>query len=154
MIPTAKEILFSRTFPGQNYYFPGQSIQYLKVINPEICKKDIVFTRCMINYWHFVVSLTPSSCFFLQVYYLFTDILFWVLFFECSIFSIRFPDFIKFKDISMTWKTNLLFSRFSRACVKGCSTFYFFYIRLYLFKTIKNIYFQPKCNYFVIGRHI
>ena len=33
MVPTAKEILFSRRFLGQNYHFLGQSIQDLKVIN-------------------------------------------------------------------------------------------------------------------------
>ena len=31
IVPTAQEILFSRTFPGQNYHFPEQSIQDLKV---------------------------------------------------------------------------------------------------------------------------
>jgi len=36
MVPTTKEILFSRTFPGQNYHFPGQSIQDVKLINQEI----------------------------------------------------------------------------------------------------------------------
>jgi len=37
MVPTAKEILL----PGQNYYFPEQSIQDLKVINQDICKTYI-----------------------------------------------------------------------------------------------------------------
>ena len=41
MVPTANEILFSRTFPGQNFHFPGQSIQNLKVINQDMCKKNI-----------------------------------------------------------------------------------------------------------------
>ena len=36
MVKTIKEILFSRTFPGQNYHFPGQSIQDVKLINQEI----------------------------------------------------------------------------------------------------------------------
>jgi len=40
---TAKEILFSRTcpakVPGQNYSFPGQSIQKLKVINQHMREK-------------------------------------------------------------------------------------------------------------------
>jgi len=31
-----------------------------------------------------------------------------------NIFSRTFPDFVKFKDISRTWKMNMLFSRFSR----------------------------------------
>ena len=31
-----------------------------------------------------------------------------------SIFSMRFSDFVKFKDISRTGKMNLLYSRFSR----------------------------------------
>jgi len=41
MVPTAKEILFdiSRSCPGQNYHFSGQSIQDLKVINKDMCKK-------------------------------------------------------------------------------------------------------------------
>jgi len=33
MVPTAKEILFSRTFPGQNYYFPGQNFQGIAFIS-------------------------------------------------------------------------------------------------------------------------
>ena len=39
MVPAAKELLFSRTFPGQNYRFPAQSVQYLKVITEDMCKK-------------------------------------------------------------------------------------------------------------------
>jgi len=39
MVPTAKEIIFSRKFPGQNFHFPGQSIPNLKVINQDMCKK-------------------------------------------------------------------------------------------------------------------
>ena len=39
-VPTAKEILFSNTFPGQNYNFPGQSIPDLRVINQDMWKKD------------------------------------------------------------------------------------------------------------------
>ena len=42
MVPTAKEILFSRTFPWQNYHFPGQSIQHLKVINQGMCEKAYI----------------------------------------------------------------------------------------------------------------
>jgi len=38
-VPTVKEILFSRTFPQQNYHFLGQSIQDLKVLNQAINKK-------------------------------------------------------------------------------------------------------------------
>jgi len=67
MIPTAKVILFSRTFPGQNYHFPGQSIQDLKVINQDIyAKKHIIFIQCMIDYWHFYG--TPSSSALLVVW--------------------------------------------------------------------------------------
>jgi len=33
------EILFSRTYSGQNYYFPGQCIQDLKVINQDMREK-------------------------------------------------------------------------------------------------------------------
>jgi len=36
---TAQKIVFSRTFLGQNYHFPGQSIQDLKVINLDMCEK-------------------------------------------------------------------------------------------------------------------
>jgi len=39
MVPTVKEIIFSKTFPGQNYHFPGQSIQSLKVITQYMCEK-------------------------------------------------------------------------------------------------------------------
>ena len=46
MVPTAKEILFSRTFPGQNYHFPGQD---LKVINQDMCENHI-FNQCIIDY--------------------------------------------------------------------------------------------------------
>ena len=49
-IPTAKEILFSRTFPGQNYHFSGQSIEELEVINQVSPKKRIIFIDCMIDY--------------------------------------------------------------------------------------------------------
>ena len=38
MVHTAKEMLFSRTFPGQNYHFPGQSIQDLKAIYQNMCE--------------------------------------------------------------------------------------------------------------------
>jgi len=30
MVPTAKEVLFSRTSSGHNYHIPGQSIQDLR----------------------------------------------------------------------------------------------------------------------------
>jgi len=39
MVPTAKEILFSRTFLEQNYHFQGQCIQALKVINQDTFEK-------------------------------------------------------------------------------------------------------------------
>jgi len=39
MVPTAKEMLYSRTFPGQNYHFALQSIQDLNVINHDMCEK-------------------------------------------------------------------------------------------------------------------
>ena len=39
MTCTVKEILFSRTFPGQYYHFPGQCIQYLKVTNEDMSEK-------------------------------------------------------------------------------------------------------------------
>ena len=42
MVPTAREILFSRTFPAQNYHFPEQSIQDLKVINQDMCEKAYI----------------------------------------------------------------------------------------------------------------
>jgi len=40
MVPTTRKILFSRTFPGPNYHFPGQRIQDLKVINKDMCEKE------------------------------------------------------------------------------------------------------------------
>ena len=48
MVPRVREILFSRTFPEQNYHFSEQSIQDLKVI---CVKRHIIFIQCMINYW-------------------------------------------------------------------------------------------------------
>ena len=54
-------------FPGQNYHFPGRSIQDLKVINQDTFSQAILF-----------------------------------------------PNVVKFKDISRTWKVKLFFSRFSR----------------------------------------
>jgi len=65
MVPTAKEILFYRTFPGQNYYLPGQIIQDLKVINQEMCKKVYhiysMYDRLLICLWYSLL-LTPYSC--------------------------------------------------------------------------------------------
>jgi len=47
-------------FPGQNYHFPGQSIQDLKVFYIKICaKKHIIFIQCMIDYWHFYDTASP-----------------------------------------------------------------------------------------------
>ena len=37
-------------------------------------------------------------------------------FFTGNIFFLTFPDFVKFVDISKTWKMYLLFSRLSRTC--------------------------------------
>jgi len=39
MVASDKEILISRRFAGQNYHFPGESIQDLKVINQDMCEK-------------------------------------------------------------------------------------------------------------------
>jgi len=50
MVPTSKEILFFRTFPGQNYHFPGQTIQDLKVINQDMCEKPHHTDKRMIDY--------------------------------------------------------------------------------------------------------
>jgi len=57
-----------------------------------------------------------NRCFLPQVY-LFAG--FFVLrgFFHRKYFYRTFPDFVKFEDISRTWKMNLLFSRFSRTRV-------------------------------------
>ena len=41
-VPTAKESLFSWTFPEQNYHFPGQSIQDLKIINQDMREKAYI----------------------------------------------------------------------------------------------------------------
>ena len=65
MVSTAKEILFSRIFQGQDYNFPGQRIQDLKVIIQDIrAKKLFIFVQCMIDYGHFygTSSSTPSIC--------------------------------------------------------------------------------------------
>jgi len=50
MVPTAKEILFARTFLGQIYHFPGQIIQDLKVINQDMWEKHVIFIQSMIDY--------------------------------------------------------------------------------------------------------
>jgi len=64
MVPTTKEILFSRTFPGRNYHFTGHSIQDLKVINPDMCEKAYniysMYDRVLTFLWYSL--LNPSSC--------------------------------------------------------------------------------------------
>jgi len=118
LVPTVNIIFqdISRTFPAQNYHFPGQSIQDLKVIYQDTCKKGYhiysMYDQLLTFIWYSPL-LTPSSCliqpsFLLWAYYLFTDL------FTGNIFSSTIPDFVKFNDISRTWKMNLLFSRLSR----------------------------------------
>ena len=64
MVPTAKEILFSRIFPGQNDHFPGQSIQDLKVINQDMCEKAYIYSMYdrLLKFLCYSLLLTPSSC--------------------------------------------------------------------------------------------
>jgi len=52
MVPIAKEILFSRSFPGQ-------IIQDLKVINQDMCEKDIMIIHCMIDIDIFMIQPPP-----------------------------------------------------------------------------------------------
>ena len=64
---------------------------------------------------HYFMVPQPRKCYFLQVYYLFPFFILSGAFPKaCSIFSVRFSDFVKFKDISRTGKMNLLYSRISR----------------------------------------
>ena len=92
MVPTAKEIVFSRTFPGQNYHFSGRSIQDLKVINQDMCEKayhiysmidwltfiwyNLLFTysSCLIH--PFLSRLCISTIFLLQLRFSSTGIIF------------------------------------------------------------------------------
>jgi len=65
-VPTDKGKLFSRMFQGQNYYFPGQIIQHLKVINQDTCEKgyhiysihDQILTSCLIHQHLFKFNTT------------------------------------------------------------------------------------------------
>jgi len=53
---------FFRTFPGQSYYFQGQSMQDLKVINQDVCEKAyhiyLMYKRLLTFLWY---SLDPPS---------------------------------------------------------------------------------------------
>ena len=79
-----------------------------------------------------------------------TDILFSQFFwFKDSIFSRRFCKIQgHFWVFYNTWEPRLFVKPY------GCSIFYFSDFHLYPFKTMKNIYFQPKYNYYVFGCHI
>ena len=55
MVPTAKEILFSKTFPRQNYHFPSQIIQNLKVVNQDVWKKHIYLFNVWSNINSFMI---------------------------------------------------------------------------------------------------
>jgi len=64
MVPTAKEILFSRTFPGQNYHFPGASIQELKLIDQDMCEKAYHIYSMhdwLFKFLWYSLFLTPSK---------------------------------------------------------------------------------------------
>ena len=65
MVPAAKEMLLSRTFPGQNYHFPGQSIQDLKVINWDTREKAYhicsMYDQLLKFLWYSLL-LAPSIC--------------------------------------------------------------------------------------------
>ena len=64
-------MLFSGTFPGQNYYFPGRSIQYLKVINKsryvrKMISYLIMYNRLLTFLWYIIdPPLICSSLVFL-----------------------------------------------------------------------------------------
>ena len=62
MVPTAKEILLSSTFPGPNYHFPGQRIQDL---NQDICEKEnYIYSMCdrLLTFLWYILLLIPSIC--------------------------------------------------------------------------------------------
>ena len=70
VVPTAKERLFSRTFPGQNYHLPGRSMQNFKVINRDRCNKRIIFIQFndpVLNFLWYILLLTLSSGFIQQL---------------------------------------------------------------------------------------
>jgi len=65
MVPTAKKILFSRTFSGKIFQFPGQSLQDLKVINQDMHEKVyhiyLMYDQLLTFLWYSLI-LAPSSC--------------------------------------------------------------------------------------------
>jgi len=64
MVPKAIKILFSRTFPGQNCYIPGQSIHDLKVINQNMCEKAYhIYSMHDQSLTNFMVHAASSSSF-------------------------------------------------------------------------------------------
>ena len=104
-------------------------------------KKHIIIIQCMIDYWHFYGTassstlLAISSIHFYLIFnwhgisrlctgnlFLLQSILSTVIIFIQRVFVLSgsfhrqyfFPDFVKFKYISKTWKMNLLFSKFSK----------------------------------------
>jgi len=99
-------------------------------------KKHIIFIQSMIDNWNFygtassfsplltvwsthflgLSRLCTSTLFLLQAYNFFTCFLLKVIFLTGNIISRTIPNLVKFKDISRTWKMNLLFSKLSRIC--------------------------------------
>ena len=64
-VPATKEIFFSRTFPVQNFYFPGQNIQDLKVINQDMREKAYhiysMYDRLLKFLWYSLLLTLSSS---------------------------------------------------------------------------------------------
>ena len=66
MVPTAKEILFLRTFPRQNYHF--QDINYTRFKGNEsrdMCEKAYhIYSMCnrLLTFLWYNLLLAPSSC--------------------------------------------------------------------------------------------
>ena len=112
MVLTAKEILFSRIFPGQ-------IIQDLKVINQDICEKayhiNLMYDRLLTFLWY-SFTFTPSNCLIHQLFSK-TDIGYQDEFHRQYLFPGYIQIFSNSRTFpSKTWKKNLLFSRFSRRC--------------------------------------
>jgi len=70
-VPAAKEQLFSRVFPGQNYYFPWQSIPNLKIINQDTYEKGYHIYSIHDQSWNvlwYSLPLTPQADWFTNFY--------------------------------------------------------------------------------------
>ena len=127
MVPPAKETLFSRTklpfsgtkytrFKGNKSRDVGKSLSYLFnvgytlsscLIHQPLFKFKLTWDIKTMYQYSFSSTIEVSSCRHNNYS--------WAYLFQMEFFSwVTFPDFVKFKDISRTWKMNLLFSSFPR----------------------------------------